>query len=413
LSSILFLTNVLPYPLDAGAKVRAYHVLQYLAQQHRVTLVSFIRPTDSPEAVKHLSTICERVVTVPIKRSRVSDLRALLQSTLQGTSFLITRDSVAAMRASVAALAQRTSFDAIHADQLSLAEYGLIARDASTPTQKPRLILDLHNAFYLIPQRMAGSSRNLILRAWLGQEAKRVAAYEAQMARTYDRVVTVTHEDRSALTALFTPETPYTSEASAASPVNSGVPSFKVIPICMNTQSYPLPAQVASEPSILFVGGMHWPPNADGVTWFVQDILPKVQAQVPAAIFTAVGKAPPNFTAPNIQLPGYVADADPYWAAARVFIVPLRAGGGMRVKIVDAWARGLPIVSTTIGAEGINYTDGENILIADTPQALAAAVTRILQDSALAARLRANGLQTVRTLYDWRTAYTAWDEVYG
>ncbi len=410
LSSILYLTNVLPYPLDAGPKVRAYHTLQYLAQTRRVTLLSFVRPSDTPEAIQHLSTICECVVTILIRRSRLGDLRALVNSLLTGRSFFIARDHFPAMSQAVAALVQRHQFDFVHADQISMAEYGLEARVAAQHAHypvPPRLILDLHNAFYLIPQRMAESSSNPLLRSWLGQESKRVARYEADIARAYDKLVTVTREDRDALLALYP---------------NGDSPSFTVIPICMDTAALAAPSDGATpvelptltrDPNILFIGGLHWPPNAEGVTWFARDVLPIIQSNLPNATFTAVGKNPPSLTGPGLSTPGYVEDANPYWANGRVFIVPLKAGGGMRVKIVEAWARGLPVVSTTIGAEGIDYTDGENILIADTPQAFAAAVSRLLTDDSLAAALSRAGRAAVETLYDWRTAYKAWDTIYA
>ena len=164
---------------------------------------------------------------------------------------------------------------------------------------------------------------------------------------------------------------------------------------------------------------MHWPPNADGVTWFSQEVLPAVRAAVPEATLWAIGKQPPAglaalplFQAGGIHAPGYVEDTDPYWARCRIFVVPLRAGGGMRVKILEAWARGLPVVSTTIGAEGLACRPGEDILLADTPEALAQAVSRVLQDDSLAQRLATSGRQTVARHYDWRAVYPAWDAVY-
>jgi glycosyltransferase involved in cell wall biosynthesis len=115
----------------------------------------------------------------------------------------------------------------------------------------------------------------------------------------------------------------------------------------------------------------------------------------------------------TIQVTGYVADPQPYLEAAGVFIVPLFSGSGMRVKIVDAWRWGLPVVSTTIGAEGIEYRDGENILIADTAEDFARAVVRVLSEPELAKGLRRNGRRWVEEHYDWRKVYPAWDAIYA
>ena len=114
-----------------------------------------------------------------------------------------------------------------------------------------------------------------------------------------------------------------------------------------------------------------------------------------------------------VEICGYVADPLAYLAETAVFIVPLHAGGGMRVKIIDAWSWGLPIVSTSIGAEGIHYQDGMNLIIADSAAAFAQAVTRLLREPELAEKLGAAGRQTVETEYDWRQVYGAWDQIYA
>jgi glycosyltransferase involved in cell wall biosynthesis len=161
---------------------------------------------------------------------------------------------------------------------------------------------------------------------------------------------------------------------------------------------------------------MHWPPNADGVTWFAEEVLPLIIKALPNARFTAVGKQPPRRTGAaspaGLNLPGYVKELQPFWERSAAFVVPLRAAGGMRVKILDAWARGLPVISTTIGAEGLAWVEGENLLIADTAADFAAAVTRVLTLPDLAARLAQGGRATVEQHYDWRTAYAAWDAIY-
>jgi glycosyltransferase involved in cell wall biosynthesis len=177
---------------------------------------------------------------------------------------------------------------------------------------------------------------------------------------------------------------------------------------------------------------MFWPPNVDGVLWFAREVFPLVRQQVPEARFYIVGKNPPKevrrlrvarsklrsndqpsaISHQPIVVTGYVEDPTPYFADSAVFIVPLRAGGGMRVKILDAWARGIPIVSTTIGSEGIEVREGENILIADTPRDFAQAVVRAIRDKELAQRLAENGRRWVEEKYDWRIIYPKLDEVY-
>jgi glycosyltransferase involved in cell wall biosynthesis len=162
---------------------------------------------------------------------------------------------------------------------------------------------------------------------------------------------------------------------------------------------------------------MYWPPNVEGLFWFLQNVWPQVRQEAPQARLTLIGKNPPDHLRAwdqrdGVEVLGYVEDLERYLAETAAFVVPLHAAGGMRVKIVDAWCWGQAIVSTTIGAEGIAVQDGENILIANTPAQFAQATARLLSNGGLQARLRANGREWVEERYDWHNVYRAWDPIY-
>ena len=167
---------------------------------------------------------------------------------------------------------------------------------------------------------------------------------------------------------------------------------------------------------VTFLGGLHWPPNAQGILWLARQVWPAVWRESPKAVLTIIGKDPPQGLEDSrdagIETTGYVPDLAPYLEETAVFVVPLHAGGGMRVKILDAWAWGLPVVSTTIGAEGMQANDGQNMLLADNPETFVEAVSAVLHDRELAKRLRLGGRRTVETCHDWRMTYRAWDAVY-
>jgi hypothetical protein len=153
---ILFLSQLVPYPIDAGPKARSYHVLQYLAEAgHDVTLAAFRRQNDKEEAIKHLDQFCSAVHTVLLRRSRFQNVFSLITSQINGTPFLIQRDDVAEMHNLSQGLFAQQSFDAIHADQLWMAQYALAIKSKFKPSKRPQLILDQHNAVFLIPQRLA------------------------------------------------------------------------------------------------------------------------------------------------------------------------------------------------------------------------------------------------------------------
>ena len=360
---ILFLSQVLPYPLDAGPKARSYFVLRHLVQTHEVTLLTFVRDTDRPEDVAHLAELCHAVHTVPMYRARLRDARFMIESLLTRQPFLIIRDQVPAMTSKIHDLLASDSFDVIHADQLWMAQYALSGGNASS---SPKLILDQHNAVHLIPQRLAEGESNPLKRRFLIREADAMASYEVDVCQRFDHVVWVTDEDRRAVAALHKPAT------------DGSQPPSTVIPICADpTSTSPIePAPIRRR--ITFLGGLHWPPNVQGVLWFATRVFPQVRAQIPDAVLTVIGKSPPRgLEGEGIEVTGYVSDLTPYLAETGAFIVPLHAGGGMRVKILDAWSWGLPIASTTIGAEGITIHHEKDILIADTAQTFAQAVVRV------------------------------------
>ncbi|MEZ4836811.1 MAG: glycosyltransferase family 4 protein [Caldilineaceae bacterium] len=167
-----------------------------------------------------------------------------------------------------------------------------------------------------------------------------------------------------------------------------------------------------------FLGGLHYPPNAQGILWFAEHVFPQVLAQAPDAVLTVIGKQPPDelrklgIPAANLEITGYVDDPLPYLRQTAAFLAPLFAAGGMRVKILDGWMWGLPIVSTTIGAEGIEIRPGDNILIADEAKSFAQAVLVLVQDEQERARIGRNGRRWLEQAYNWRTTYRAWDKRY-
>ncbi len=405
---ILFLTQVLPYPLVGGAKIRAYYMLRYLAQQHEVTLVSFVRGDDRPEDVAHLAQFCAAVHTAPMVRSRVRDGLAMAASLTSGLPAAITRDRVPAMERLLARLVRETAFDVVHADQTAMAQYALYARDQSAAQgHRLRTLLDQHNAMYLLVARQAAYERGPARLVWQ-REARLFRRYELGLLRSFDQILWVTEEDLEAAARLAAAE----GESQVFERSRQ-----TVVPICVDPQQVQAVAPEAGAAEILHLGTMFWPPNVEGVLWFAQEALPLVLAELPDAHLTVAGKGPPPavqaLAAPGsplsgrVEVAGFVADADPLLRQARAFIVPVRAGGGMRVKIVDGWQWALPVISTTIGAEGIRTRDGENILLADSPQDFAAAVVRVLTDDGLAAALRENGRRWVEMHYNWRTVYPA------
>jgi glycosyltransferase involved in cell wall biosynthesis len=350
-----------------------------------------VRPADRESDIRELARFCRSVETVPIARSRLKDARDGVQSLFSETPFLIRRDQSSAMSARLRTLVEQHSFDAVHADQLWMAPY---AAECGVPLK----ILDQHNAVFKVPERMAAYHRSALVRMMLRREASKLAQFERATFDRFNRVVWVSDDDRRAF-----------PDAS----ING---THRTIPIAVDT-NLTVPVQRSRPFRVTFLGGIHWPPNAEGVRWFADEVWPEVAREVPDAVFTIIGKGDLGRLGradlrSRMDVTGYVPDLARYLAETAVFVVPLRSGAGMRVKILDAWSWALPIVSTSIGAEGIQVAHGQNVLLSDDPGEFADSVTRVLQDRALARTLAANGRDTVQALYDWRKVYQAWDQVY-
>jgi len=391
---VLLLTQVLPYPPDSGPKVKTWNVFKYLIRCYEVTLASFVRGDQSAE-IEYLRHYCPAVHTVPMERGAVRDVWHMSRSLLTGQPFLMVRDDCIAMRHLVERLTLRTHFDVVHADQLNMGQYAERVRGAFK-------VLDAHNALWLLYKRLWETMSPGLHKPLLGRDWRLLKAYEGRLVREFDAVLAVSHEDAAAL------------QKAAGHPLD-----ITVIPIAIDTDEVTVVQRDPMPSHILHIGTMYWPPNIDAMNWFVHEIYPIIRQQRPDVRFDVVGSRPPaellalNDAGLGVNVTGYVKDLTAYQRRAAVTIVPLRAGGGMRVKILNALAEGIPIVSTTLGCEGIGVTPGRDVLVGDTPEAFAAEVIRVLNDPALGRQLAANGRRLVEEKYDYRQACRPLDEVYA
>lgn len=406
--NILFLTQIVPFPPDAGPKVKTWHVLRFLAGQgHSVTLVSFVRPEEVPH-LPALAEICEAIHAVPIRRSRVADAGYMIRSYLTGRPFLVERDDLPAMQEKVSNLVRQGDFDFIHADQLTMVQFGLRAALVA-PKKKPKVIFDAHNAVWSIIERMRENAR-WFLKPILAIEAKRVKRYEGELLKTVDHVLAVTDVDRAGL-----------EEALRFSKVKPGdkLAPISTIPIAVDTQELqPIKRKPASK-NIVTLGTLHYPPNADGIRWFFNEVFPLVQKRMPEATLTIIGKNPPQdfleFAARNsgsVNATGYVPELAPYLAESALMVVPVRAGGGMRVRILEAFAYAMPVVTTTIGLEGIQAELEKDVIVADKADDFASRVVELLENPSLQEKLSIHGRKLAETRYDWQAALSAMKKIY-
>lgn len=401
---ILFLTQILPFPPSSGPKVKTWHVLRYLAQRgYKITLASFVRPEERPY-VRDVEKVCNSVHVVPVHRSRIHDAYYFLRSQLTGRPFLVERDDLAEMRSLVNRIVSTELVDVIHADQLTMTQFAF-----PLPVQedkKPALVFDAHNAVWTITERMQYNA-GFYLRIPLALETGRIKRYEAKIVNDFDATLAVTEPDRMALLQAF-----HQQNYSRAVPIS-------VIPIAVDTHQIRPVERSGDSLNILTMGTLYYPPNADGIRWFIQEVFPLVRETIPDVTLTIVGKNPPKDFQKlaadeysGIVVTGFVPDLDPYFARSTLTVVPVRAGGGMRVRILEAFARAAPVITTTVGLEGIDACPGRDVLVADDPREFAGSVLDLLQDKNLQQQLSENGRKFVEENYDWQVVLGELDRAY-
>lgn len=401
---ILFLTQILPYPPVSGPKVKTWHVLRYLAEQgHNITLASFIRPEETPY-IHDVKQICDSVHVVPIHRSRIMDGYYFLRSQFTGRPFLVERDDLAEMRSLVREVTSSQTIDVVHADQLTMAQFAFPLPVRGN--KMPALVFDAHNAVWTITERMKENAP-FYLKLPLALETWRIKNYEGRIVDDFDATLAVTEPDRLALLDALHSQT------------DADKSSISVIPIAVDTKQIWPVRQEPDSLDILTMGTLYYPPNADGIRWFIQQVFPLIRNKFPQATLTIVGKNPPkDFLTlaaeedSGIITPGFVPDLVPYFAKSAVTVVPVRAGGGMRVRILEAFARAAPVVTTTVGLEGIEACPGKDVLVADSPEAFAESVLQLLQQKELRQQLSENGRRLVEEKYDWQVVLGKLDNVY-
>ncbi|HAJ35623.1 MAG TPA: glycosyl transferase family 1 [Chloroflexi bacterium] len=394
--NLLVVTPQLPYPPRQGTTIRNYNLIRGLAQRHEVDLLTFLAPGEALTADSPLWTLCRRVAGVN-QPERTLRRRALATLTTRTPDMGLRLESPA-MHALIASWTQERRYDAVQIEGIELAQYGLaVAGRRRHGRHWPALIFDDHNCEYLLQQRNAFTDlrhpRRWPAAAYSLIQWQKLRHYEAAVMRGADAVVAVSAADRAALQRL--------GAASSITVVSNGIDV---------THYQPLAPAPPPAPTIVFTGKMDYRPNIDAVLWFAQQVLPRILAQAPAARFQIVGMNPHARldvlrANPAIEITGAVPDTRPYLQRAGVYVIPMRVGGGTRFKALEAMACAAPIVSTTLGVEGIGVRNGQEMLLADTPEEFAIAVLRVLADAAgngvLRRQLGAQGRRFVETRYAW------------
>ena len=383
---LLFLSQQLPFPPDGGAKIRTFNTLKELAKDFDITALCFIRwkkDYQDRDITKEREALAEhgRIHTFPLPQSQsrirfaFDHLRALLSGRVY-TRFVFASSRFAdAIRSQL----KRHRYDLVHADSLDLSGHFDLLEGLP-------IVCVHHDVQSSLLARRASRETSLLRRTYTSLQATAMQKEEELWIPNVALNVAVSPVDRDRLRARI-PEGTY-----------------EVFPNGVDTD-YFFPKS-ASGAGLVFVGGTSWFPNLDALHFFCGEVLPILRQTLPDLSVTWVGRATDGEIKEfseryDITLTGHVPDVRPYLWDAGCVIVPIRVGGGTRIKILDAWASGKAVVSTTIGCEGLDAEHDVNMRIADSPQEFAANISEVLSDDTLARRLGEEGRRTAVNKYSW------------
>jgi polysaccharide biosynthesis protein PslH len=393
---ILILTPQTPYPPDQGAPIRNYHLLKHLGKNpaNEVTLLSFTRLDETTEqqtrAREELERYCKRVefVPVPPPRSKATRLKTLILNPLPD---LALRLGSAQFQAKLNELVRQTKFDFVQCEALELAPF--VQKAFAGYVSRPKLILDNHNAEYLLQYRAYESDRKrglkrLPLAAYSWLQAHRLRKYEAESLAFFDYAIAVSKPDREALLKI-SPNTKIT-----------------VIPNGIDTGEFAPSDSAGTADQLIFTGSMDFRPNVDAMVWFGREVWHLLKQRKPNAKMYIVGRRPlPVVKAleelDGISVTGWVADARPYMRESSLYVVPIRMGGGVRFKVLEALAMGKPLLTTSMGADGVDLIADKHAVFADTAADFVEKAAQLLDNPAKRAELARAGREFVVDNYDW------------
>ena len=384
---ILWLKSDLLLPLDKGGKLRTWHLMRHLARRHEITYLAFREPDQPAADVEGMKEVAARVETITRREPAKGTMRFYVDAALHLVDplpYAVGKYRSAEYRRRLEALLARERFDLIVCDFLFPA--------VNLPKRLPcPAVMFTHNVESEIWRRHAETKTGVLGRLLYGAQYRRMLRYERRELARFDGILAVSDADRDTFTRLY--------PGAISQPVH-------VVPTGVDTDYFEPASSDPQSRAMVFTGSMDWLPNEDAMLYFCREVLPAIRAEIPDASLAIVGRTPTPAVKKlaeehGVTVTGRVDDVRPYMKEAAVYIVPLRIGGGTRLKIFEAMAMGKAVVSTTVGAEGLPVTDGEHVRLADEPAAFARAVVHLMRDLDERRRIEAAARALVVARYDW------------
>lgn len=381
--NLLFIAPDLPYPPKNGGIIRTYSLIAELSKRHKVTLLAFNRDPKDTTRIPALKEFCATIISVPLTKLQMPQNKreAQLLSLLSRHPYLYLSHVSSQLQHAIDIVTQQETFDII---QVEFSQMGYYSLPPTIPC-----VLDEHNVEYEILYRTYVNTKFSFRKLYNYFEWKKFKRNEIENCQKFDCCLTTSIRDQQILSEQL-PTIP-----------------FAVIPNGVNG-SYFRPGNhtLKNKYTLIFTGTIDYYPNIDGLIYFLEQIYPLIRQKIPEITFYIAGRDPPREilsykNTPGVVITGMVDDMRVYFDMASIVIVPLRIGGGTRLKILESWAMCKPVISTSLGAEGLEYENGKNILIADKPADFAGAVIKLINDDSLYTQLASEGRRLVDDYYDW------------
>ena len=375
---VLFVCNKSPWPPKEGGPIAMNNFIEGLIDRgHKVKVLAAITNkysinlTDVPEPYRKKTGLELAFINLQIK-----PVKALF-NLFTTKSYHVERFISAAFKKKLIDILKKESFDIVQIEMLYMSPYLEIIRKYSTA----KVVLRAHNIEHIIWKRVAIEETNLPKKLYLRHLANTLEKYERTVLNQYDGIIPITRKD----SMFFSNETDVPVE-----PISFGVDFNKI----------PFHSDVVPEHALFHIGSMNWIPNIEGVKWFLNDVWPNVSKQFPKLNIYLAGRETPdwlkNIELKNVNVLGEVSDAYAFMKSKTISVAPLFSGSGIRIKIIESMAMGKAVIATSIGAEGINYTNGKNILIADTAKEFVKAIKKLYKDKKLALTIGQNARELVQ-----------------
>lgn len=392
---ILWLKTELLHPVDKGGKIRSYNMLKELKRQHHITYLTLDAGV-SPYAVSAAQEYCDELICIPYTprgKFTASFYLDLLFNVGSSLPYAIAKYKSAGMRNQISDRLSKGDIDVLICDFLTPAVNINFAHHCPT-------VLFQHNVETMIWKRHYQVQQSPVKKSYLYGQWLKMRRFEERFCRKFDTVVAVSSEDREQMRAEY------------------GLEAVFDVPTGVDTEFFkPSGREERNPKNLVFTGSMDWLPNEDAIRYFTEEVLPLVKQDVPGVSLTVVGRNPSPFLIqlaendPSIVVTGRVDDVRPHMERAAAYVVPLRIGGGTRLKIYEAMAMEKPIVSTTVGAEGLPLKAGSELLLADTTASFASSIVKLLNEPGFARGMGIRAATTVRERFGWQEVATRFSTI--